>query len=101
MNKTEINAKLQVIFGCLSLSKHQKELISEVIENIIQTVESSTSLEKLNNVTINAATKTEIGGIKQLPKINHLEENADIDEVITTINTLLSNLEAAGAVANK
>ena len=101
MNKTEINAKLQVVFGCLSLSKHQKELISEVIEDIIQTVESSTYLEKSNNVTINAATKTEIGGIKQLPKINHLDENADIDEVITTINTLLSNLEAAGAVANK
>ena len=101
MNKTEINAKLQIVFDGLSLSKHQKKLISEVIEDIIQTVESSASSEKSNNVTINAATKTKIGGIKQLPKINHLEENADIDEVITTINTLLSNLEAAGAVANK
>lgn len=39
MNKTEINAKLQIVFDGLSLSKHQKKLIGEVIEDIIQTYE--------------------------------------------------------------
>lgn len=101
MDKREINAKVQMIFNSVPLSIYQKELINEVINDIIDSIESSITSKKSNNKTIASATETKIGGIRQLPKINHLEEDANIDDVIATINTLLFNLEAAGTVVNK
>lgn len=53
-----------------------------------------------NNTTYNAANTTTLGLVKQAATVEALEEADEIATVISTINTLISNLKTAGVVAN-
>lgn len=53
-----------------------------------------------NNTTYNAANTTTLGLVKQAATVEALEENDEIATVISTVNTLISNLKTAGVVAN-
>ena len=53
-----------------------------------------------NNTTYNAANTTTLGLVKQAATIEALEEADEIATVISTVNTLINNLKAAGVVAN-
>lgn len=53
-----------------------------------------------NNYTLPAATKTTLGGVKQAATVAALDAEDEIATVISTVNTLISNLKASGAVAN-
>ena len=51
--------------------------------------------------TYNAATKKTLGLVKQAATITPLDDDEDeIETVISTVNTLISNLKDAGVVAN-
>lgn len=53
-----------------------------------------------NNTTYNAANTTTLGLVKQAATVEALEEADEIATVISTVNTLISNLKTAGVVAN-
>ena len=53
-----------------------------------------------NNTTYNAANTTTLGLVKQAATVEALEEADEIATVISTLNTLISNLKTAGVVAN-
>lgn len=53
-----------------------------------------------NNTTYNAANTTTLGLVKQAATVEALEEVDEIATVISTVNTLISNLKTAGIVAN-
>ena len=53
-----------------------------------------------NNTTYNAANTTTLGLVKQAATVEALEEADEIATVISTVNTLINNLKAAGVVAN-
>lgn len=53
-----------------------------------------------NNYSLPNATTSKIGGVKQAATVEALEEADEIATVISTVNTLISNLKAAGVVAN-
>lgn len=94
MNKIEINARLQYAFGGLPLSKAQKQMLAEVICDVIENIVSD------NNYTLPNATTETIGGVKQAADVAILETTDDITNVISTVNTLINNLKAAGVIVN-
>lgn len=53
-----------------------------------------------NNYSLPNATTSSVGGVKQATTVEALEEADEIATVISTVNTLISNLKAAGVVAN-
>ena len=53
-----------------------------------------------NNTTYSAANTTTLGLVKQAATVEALEEADEIATVISTVNTLISNLKTAGVVAN-
>lgn len=53
-----------------------------------------------NNYSLPSATTSIIGGVKQAATVEALEEADEIATVISTVNTLISNLKTAGVVAN-
>ena len=53
-----------------------------------------------NNTTYNAANTTTLGLVIQAATVEALEEADEIATVISTVNTLISNLKTAGVVAN-
>ena len=53
-----------------------------------------------NNTTYSAANTTTLGLVKQAATVEALEETDEIATVISTVNTLISNLKTAGVVAN-
>lgn len=95
MNKIEVNAKLQYAFGGLPLSKAQKQMLAEVICDVIENAVSDSK-----NYILPAATTETIGGVKQAADVAILETTDDITNVISTVNTLINNLKAAGVVVN-
>lgn len=95
MNKTEINAKLQYVFEGLPLSRVQKEMLGDVVTAIIETAIAGTT-----EPNITKATTDTLGLVKQAATIEALEESDEIATVISTVNTLISNLKTAGVVAN-
>lgn len=94
MNKIEVNARLQYAFGGLPLSKAQKQMLAEVICDVIENIVSD------NNYTLPDATTETIGGVKQAADVAILETTDDITNVISTVNTLINNLKAAGIIVN-
>ena len=66
------------------------EVICDVIENIVSD----------NNYTLPDATTETIGGVKQAADVAILETTDDITNVISTVNTLINNLKAAGIIVN-
>lgn len=53
-----------------------------------------------NNYSLPNATTSIVGGVKQAATVEALEEADEIATVISTVNTLISNLKTAGVVAN-
>ena len=53
-----------------------------------------------NNYSLPNATTSIVGGVKQATTVEALEEADEIATVISTVNTLISNLKTAGIVAN-
>lgn len=84
MNKTEVNAKLQYVFEGLPMSKEQKEQLADIVNNMV-----------------GDATPVNAGTVKQSLAVTPLGEGATIDNVILTLNTLISNLKKAGIMANQ
>lgn len=63
---------------------------------------ANTNLAKIMNTNksgIKLATATVAGGVKQAATVTALEEASEIATVIARVNTLISNLKAAGIVA--
>jgi hypothetical protein len=78
----------------LPLSKAQKQMLAEVICDVIENIVSD------NNYTLPDATTETIGGVKQAADVAILETTDDITNVISTVNTLINNLKAAGIIVN-
>lgn len=95
MNKTEVNAKLQHAFEGLPLSNAQKQMLSNVISTVIET-----AVKEVEKPELTVATTETIGGVKQAANVAILEPTDEITDVISTVNTLINNLKAAGVVAN-
>ncbi len=78
----------------MPLSKAQKQMLAEVICDVIENIVSD------NNYTLPDATTETIGGVKQAADVAILETTDDITNVISTVNTLINNLKAAGIIVN-
>lgn len=66
--------------------------------NDYTTVEKN-KLANLQNFTLEAATKTKIGGVKAITNIVNIDtETATVDSLAGVINTLLNQLRAAGII---
>ena len=74
-----------------NFSNEQKNALIDIIKQI-----SHIDIPKYE-----AADKDTLGLVKQANTINPLEENDDIATVITTVNTLISNLKESGVIATK
>jgi hypothetical protein len=88
MNTKEIAAKLNWAMQAVPLAKEQKD----VIINIILQLAEQSSKEIL---TYEAATEEELGLVKQVATIDEVSGDT-VEDVKTTVNTLLANLKAAG-----
>lgn len=53
-----------------------------------------------NNYSLPNATTSIVGGVKQAATVAALSDSDEITTVISTVNTLISNLKTAGVVAN-
>lgn len=53
-----------------------------------------------NNTTYSAANSSTLGLVKQAATVTALSDSDEITTVISTVNTLISNLKTAGVVAN-
>ena len=81
---------------CKCVSKHNRA--DNAYDNSHCTIENAVSDSK--NYTLPAATTETIGGVKQAADVAILETTDDITNVISTVNTLINNLKAAGVVVN-
>ena len=106
MNTVEIKAKLENVFKSFPISRKQKEALFDIYIQLMNAALEGVNLDmtqyakKTDIKTYNAATKEALGLVKQAATIEALEENDEIATVISTVNTLISNLKTAGVVAN-
>lgn len=91
MNTKEIAAKLNWVMQAVSLAKEQKDVIINIILQLAE--QSSKEIP-----TYEAATEKELGLVKQAATIDEVSEDT-VENVKTTVNTLLANLKAAGILA--
>ena len=91
MNTKEIAAKLNWAMQAVPLAKEQKD----VIINIILQLAEQSSIEI---PTYEAATEEELGLVKQAATIDEVSGDT-VEDVKTTVNTLLANLKTAGILA--
>lgn len=106
MNTVEIKAKLEHVFKSFPISREQKEALFDIYIQLMNAAlegvnpDMTQYAKKTDIKTYNAATKEALGLVKQATTIEALEENDEIATVISTVNTLISNLKTAGVVAN-
>lgn len=78
--------------------------VASSLANGLMSKEDKAKLDNIannaNNYSLPNATTSSIGGVKQAATVEALEEADEIATVISTVNTLISNLKAAGVVAN-
>lgn len=91
MNTKEIAAKLNWVMQVVPLAKEQKDVIINIILQLAE--QSSKEIP-----TYEAATKEELGLVKQAATIDKVSGDT-VEDVKTTVNTLLANLKAAGILA--
>lgn len=91
MNTKEIAAKLNWAMQALPLAKEQKDVIINIILQLAE--QSSKEIP-----TYEAATEEELGLVKQVATIDEVSGDT-LEDVKTTVNTLLANLKAAGILA--
>ena len=91
MNAKEIAAKLNCAMQAVPLAKEQKGVIINIILQLAE--QSSKEIP-----TYEAATEEELGLVKQAATIDEVSGDT-VEDVKTTVNTLLANLKAAGILA--
>lgn len=91
MNTKEIAAKLNRVMQVIPLAKEQKDVIINIILQLAE--QSSKEIP-----TYEAATEEELGLVKQAATIDEVSGDT-VEDVKTTVNTLLANLKAAGILA--
>ena len=91
MNIKEIAAKLNWAMQAVPLAKEQKDVLVNIILQLAE--QSSQEIP-----TYEAATEEELGLVKQAATINEVSGDT-VEDVKTTVNTLLANLKAAGILA--
>lgn len=91
MNTKEIAAKLNWVMQAVPLVKEQKDVIINIILQLAE--QSSKEIP-----TYEAATEEELGLVKQAATIDEVSGDT-VEDVKTTVNTLLANLKAAGILA--
>lgn len=91
MNTKEIAAKLNWAMQAVPLAKEQKDVIINIILQLAE--QSSKEIP-----TYEAAIEEELGLVKQAATIDEVSGDT-VEDVKTTVNTLLANLKAAGILA--
>jgi hypothetical protein len=91
MNTKEIAAKLNWAMQAVPLAKEQKDVLVNIILQLAE--QSSKEIS-----TYEAATEEELGLVKQAATIDEVSGDT-VEDVKTTVNTLLANLKAAGILA--
>lgn len=91
MNIKEIAAKLNWAMQAVPLAKEQKDVLVNIILQLAE--QSSQEIP-----TYEAATEEKLGLVKQAATIDEVSEDT-VEDVKTTVNTLLANLKAAGILA--
>lgn len=91
MNTKEIATKLNWAMQTVPLAKEQKDVIINIILQLAE--QSSKEIP-----TYEAATEEELGLVKQAATIDEVSGDT-VEDVKTTVNTLLANLKAAGILA--
>ena len=91
MNTKEIAAKLNWAMQAVPLAKEQKDVLVNIILQLAE--QSSQEIP-----TYEAATEEKLGLVKQAATIDEVLGDT-VEDVKTTVNTLLANLKAAGILA--
>ena len=91
MNTKEIAAKLNWAMQAVPLAKEQKDVIINIILQLAE--QSSKEIP-----TYEAAIEDELGLVKQAATIDEVSGDT-VEDVKTTVNTLLANLKTAGILA--
>lgn len=91
MNTKEIAAKLNWAMQTVPLAKEQKDVIINIILQLAE--QSSQEIP-----TYESATEEKLGLVKQAATIDEVSGDT-VEDVKTTVNTLLANLKAAGILA--
>lgn len=91
MNTKEIAAKLNWAMQAVPLAKEQKDVIINIILQLAE--QSSKEIP-----TYEAATEEKLGLVKQAATIDEVSGDT-VEDVKTTVNTLLANLKTAGILA--
>ena len=91
MNTKEIAAKLNWAMQAVPLAKEQKDVLVNIILQLAE--QSSQEIP-----TYEAATEEKLGLVKQAATIDEVSGDT-VEDVKTTVNTLLANLKAAGILA--
>lgn len=91
MNIKEIAAKLNWATQAVPLAKEQKDVLVNIILQLAE--QSSQEIP-----TYEAATEEKLGLVKQAATIDEVSGDT-VEDVKTTVNTLLANLKAAGILA--
>lgn len=91
MNIKEIAAKLNWAMQAVPLAKEQKDVLVNIILQLAE--QSSQEIP-----TYEAATEEKLGLVKQAATIDEVSGDT-VEDVKTTVNTLLANLKAAGILA--
>lgn len=96
MTTIELLNKLKYILSGLPLDKDRKKMLEDIQRELKRNIRNNTN----NNVNYSAATSSSLGLVYQAETIAPLEESDDLETVISTVNTLIANLKAAGIIAN-
>lgn len=96
MNTKEIAAKLNWAMQAVPFAKEQKDVIINIILQLAE--QSSKEIPTYEAATYEAATEEELGLVKQAATIDEVSGDT-VEDVKTTVNTLLANLKAAGILA--
>lgn len=91
MNIKEIAAKLNWAMQAVPLAKEQKDVLVNIILQLAE--QSSQEIP-----TYEAATEEKLGLVKQAATIGEVSGDT-VEDVKTTVNTLLANLKAVGILA--
>lgn len=91
MNIKEIAAKLNWAMQAVPLAKEQKDVLVNIILQLAE--QSSQEIP-----TYEDATEEKLGLVKQAATIDEVSGDT-VEDVKTTVNTLLANLKAAGILA--
>lgn len=91
MNTKEIAAKLNWAMQAVPLAKEQKDALVNIILQLAE--QSSQEIP-----TYEAATEEKLALVKQAATVDEVSGDT-VEDVKTTVNTLLANLKAAGILA--